>query len=535
MPVNDISAVQKLLFGVCCLDGEEAQQVHTLWHQRFAEHSAFLVDAKPGDSIKAIVEKLEQEIRKQSIQNLFGRSVILTLYLDLTEKMDPEWQNSLWSLQTVLDNYFGSATQLVFQFGFVGKLNLESATVQRENASVIVNELNGTKPAAVRYTLCLVAKPALAGSTGTNWKAAMLFLDLLRRQTIPSSILPATDDGILNNDIAFLRYEEYDEKQHEKLTARHKTLDLLLHNHGQQEFAQLVERELQTLREQLAQRFIVNGGAQPQHTGMILDGAKSGVFSNPVAQAKKGKSPVYNQGKNETYSAVQATARRLREDIQEFCRPIIEKAPKRLREMMDEVNLGIALKKDRDEMHSLLNTGTNDTVRMPELLLNYSESGAAQEIGEYLEAVRLRQTAEGWKQYRQALIEAYDTITDAEFANEEAELQLEFEDVIRKLAQSQKPKDFCEQIVTYRDPAICDFKIGFGTGKNEKYVLARTNTLVATLNQAAFAGAAVRCFEIKETGGGIVQLDDAPLKALQAVYLDYSEAVMKKLLPDVEV
>ena len=533
MPVRDISTVSKMLFGICCLEEKESDRIHTLWSQRFTEHAAFLVDSQPGESVRMIVEKLEQKLRGQLIRNMNGQSIILALFLDLTKELEPKWLKTLWSLQTIMDNYFGTSTQLVLQFGFVGKLNLESATKQRENASVIVNELNGTKPAAVRYTLCMVAKPALADDTSTNWKAVMLFLDILRRQMNPSEILPVTDDGNQNNDIAYLRYEEYDEKEYKRLTTRRQILEQRLNNHGQQEFAQVIERYHQSIREQIEQRFLINGGAQPQHTGMVLDGARSGLLSNPVSQAKRGRNPIYNQGKDVTYSAIQATARRLEGDIDEFFSSIIKAAPEKLQMMIEQVNLGIALKKNRDEMHTLLNTVNTDRVTIPELLLNYSEGGAAQEIGAFLKAIRRKRTKENWEKYRQALVKAYDSFSD--FDNEEAELRRESDDINRRLANIQQPREFCNQIVAFREPSICDFNIANGNGKIAKFILARKSELIRMLDEATVAGTAVRCFKIKETGSGIAQLDNAPLKALQAVYLDYSEQVMRDLLPDVEV
>jgi hypothetical protein len=46
---------------------------------------------------------------------------------------------------------------------------------------------------------------------------------------------------------------------------------------------------------------------------------------------------------------------------------------------------------------------------------------------------------------------------------------------------------------------------------------------------------AVRAYGISEVGGGLQVVDDAPLKALQVVFLDYNKTAVDELLPEVEV
>ena len=165
MPVVDISTVRNTVFGVCCIEGEERDRIQKQWNSRFSAHTAFWVDAKPGDSSLVIVQKLCQEIADQGIKTMVGTPCILTVFLDLTKEMDANMQTALWQLNDRLRAALNCNVLLVLQFGYVGRLGLESVAVQRAGLDAVIS-CNKKKAAAVQHRVCLVGSPLLTVDGG---------------------------------------------------------------------------------------------------------------------------------------------------------------------------------------------------------------------------------------------------------------------------------------------------------------------------------------------------------------------------------
>ncbi|MCI6488073.1 MAG: hypothetical protein MSA25_08480, partial [Clostridiales bacterium] len=117
---------------------------------------------------------------------------MLALFLDLSDGQSLR-QSSHWDELAQQISVTGGSVSCVIQFGDLGRVPYDNASVLRENAEKVLQANN--------HKLCLVAAPALSVNGGNSWKAAMLLLDVLRRSLSPGAV-------ISGGKVGFLRYGE---------------------------------------------------------------------------------------------------------------------------------------------------------------------------------------------------------------------------------------------------------------------------------------------------------------------------------------
>lgn len=526
MPPIDISHIHNKVFGICCLEKEERSQVKAVWDARFAENTAFWTEATPQDSASQIVKALCQRIQEQGIFTMNGEQCILALFLDLRQSLTPEFQDELWRVSQMLRNVLNCNIFAVLEFGYVGLQGFESAELQRNNARSIV-EKNSAMPAAVQHRLCLVGKPVLVADGGNSWKAVVLYLDTLRRLINPGNLLPMTTDGKANDDIGFLRYGEYNKKEYDALVQRRDRLQALCSQGGADEVREQITKKRESIRAAIESQFQIRGMIHPQHPDMIVENS---WFDADRKAARNGRNRKYSAAQAATSAAVVLTGKRLKDDIISLFDAEVDKAQETLATILRETNAGLQLRLDKSTMSILLEDGERQISEPKKPELAYSENGCDHEINEYLVNMKAHAISVGMKKYSDALRAAYEGISYETLQNELFEKNAELVEMNKKIGGMGTAEQFCSTYAFHSNPPECDFNPIAAAGVGVKYLLLRGNDMRAAANTGA-NGAMIPVYEIKELGGGIQVLDKAPLKTIQAVFLDCTDHVLHHLLP----
>lgn len=537
MAVKNISQIQELLFGFSFLEGEEQNTVREIWNKRFSPDSAFLLENKPGKDIADIVEEIPGAMQKVGISSLNGRNVMIALFLDLTIPEQEAWLEKLWKISNVMSKYLRCSVSLVLQFGYVGELHLRPAIKQRAYAEKLV-ALNSQKSAAIQHRLVLISKLAFSANAKDNWKAPLILLDLLRRQVNPTDMLPNTSNSFQNNGIAFLRYEEYDEEKRSRLETELSVLRRALSEEGSQEFRQVLDREYTAFSRITEKMLKIDCGAQPLDPGLILYGQKASLFCNPQKKAENGTNQEFNQAVARTALAVQQTANLIKSRVSELCSKRIQFAPKRLKSLMEEARIGIKLKASRAEMEMLLQGNGFSQPNTSSLTLKYETLDAINHrIYDFLRENLKIAVDQELMSYKRALLDAYFAITDNQLEQERARLQKDYDAKVLQFSKTVTDKSFCNNILHFRhQPDACEFTVNTGNAKSQCYLLCRNDKDADMIKEAIGNGEVhTLCYQIQTNGGGIQELDTAPIKAVQIDVIDSEDEVLKQLLPDAEV
>lgn len=530
MPMKDISKIRSKLIGICCLEEKDKARVKRQWDARCSERTAFWVEAASDCSGAVIIEDICEAISKQGILSMHGESCIVALFLDLRKPMKQEIQNTLWNLSDALAKVLGCNIMLVMQFGFVGKVGLSNAGIQRECVKTIVSA-NSSRIAAIQHRLCLIGEAALSAGEGNNWKAAVVLLDALRRSGAPTDILPMTEDGLANNDIGFLRYEEYDKERYDALLHDKEKYLQLRGTGGGPALKNLVDKKRSEMIDFVDHSFSFRGSLQPQHPDMVVEDSFLGTKRK---SALKGKNKEYNKAQQETRTAVMLTGKRMSRLIEEFFARKIAAATETLEEMFRVSNAGVELRADRITMENLLR-GYSKPAAAPRVpTLGYSEQGCENEINQYFMDVKACAVSKGISMYDEAIVAAYQTMWNRGFQEEQARIQERLDEITLHLNAMKPAQEFCAFIAFGGDPNESDFKPVSASGSNAKFLLFRGQKMKEIVT-AATEGSTVALYEISETGGGLRTLDNAPLKAVQVVFLDCNDQAIEQLLPEVNL
>ena len=530
---TDISNVRRKLFGVSFLKDETNRaRVEELWQTRFSPKNTFWLSAGQADTVETVVNRFVELIEGQNITELFGEACILAFFVDCTEALSPGVMDVLKRLAPSMEAVMGCEIHAELQFCYMGKLGLGSRQEQRENLRQAV-EFNSGKASGSYHRLCVVATPTLGAASTNNWKAAMVYVDMLRRSDSLQDLIPSPGYGNDNECVGYLKYEEYDEIAHGRLTNEKKRLERLLGSGGSDELRDLLEKKRDELIQTVNERFVIDPSLQPQHTDMIVP--EGGIFNNPRAKAARGKYEPYKLAQSSTRSAVAETGVRLRADIAAVFRADIENASGLLEEYLRAAEVGNETKRDRALMHSTLNLPGIATGEPMEVVLPYSEMGCALEISNYLDYMKQAAISEGVRNLSSALVRAYDDITEETLDQEKADLTDQLEDVKQELTKAPDAATMCTDISNFRDPKECQFKVGMGLAvKSSKLLLARGEDMKTVMESRSTSATCSRYY-IRHPNGGVVTPDSAPLKALKIVYVHCDDTALQHLLREVKV
>lgn len=530
---TDISNVKRKLFGVSFLrDENNKHKVEQLWQERFSPRNSFWITAGEGETVENLINQFVQLLERENITELTGDHCILAFFVDCTRALEAGVLEMLKQLAPSMEAVMGCEIHAEIQFCYMGKLGLGSRQEQRENLRQAV-EFNSNKPAGSYHRLCVVATPTLGAASTNNWKAAMVYVDLLRRTDSVTDLVPSPGTGNDNETVGYLKYEEYDEELHVQLMDKKARIERLLGNGGSDELRDLLEKKRQELMNLVNSRFVIDADLHPLHTDMVLP--EGNIFNNPRNRARRGRNEEFNLAQSATRAAVADTAARMCDEIRGVFQPDIENAAALLRRMADEAELGNEAKRDRSLMHSVLNLpgiATGDSIP---LVLKYDEAGYINEISNYLEYMKQVAISEGIRALSAALKEAYDAITDERLDQEKAELTDQLTDVKNELDRVPDAATMCTDIANFRDPKECQFRVGMGLSvRSSKLLLSRGDEMTRIMEQNA---SGVNCgrYTIRHPNGGIINPDSAPLKAMKVVYVHCTDTALQHLLREVKV
>ena len=529
---TEITNISRLTFGVNFLGKNGGEEVDKLWKSRFAEREAFLVTADPQTNPREIFEQFRTMLVQQNQLHLVGKECLLTFFVDYTADLPKEAEAAVWGMRKVMETVLGCSVQAVIQFAYVGRRGDESAK-QRSNVKRAL-ENNQKKQVYENYRLCLVGKSVLQDGEDHNWKAAVVFVDLLRRCEAVSNYLPMAGD-LGRSDICFLRYGEYDEVVYSNLKKRYEDLRLMLADADGARLRDLVDQKRNDMISQIESRYVINGAEHPQHPDMIVPDVRSmnPFATNTRAAAKRGKNPAYTNAQKHTREAVEATGQRMRMEIGAWFQEHVDAADQTLEEFFREANVGIKLKMKPVDMYSALYIqpyaapGT-----IPSLTLPYSEQGVENEIGNYLESIKKDAISIGLAEYAQALRAAFDKIPQDDFVNLRKSLERERDEAGKTLEKTLDAKGFCDLVAqSYPPESIFDITNEMVV-ENQKFLLCR-DSVVSIAEKSASLGM-ISVHSVDEPMCGMVKFDNAPLKALMIESVDCRDWVLDQLLPEVD-
>ena len=525
MPVTNNSTIHNKMFAICCLEKAERERVKKLWDARFAGDTAFWIEAEPQSSSFVMAQALCEKIQERGIYSMNGVPCILTIILDLRQPVSQEFKDELWKVSRVLTTALQCNVQTVLEFGFVGRQGFSSAEVQRNNAKEIVKK-NAEMPEVIQHRLCLVGTPALAADGGNSWKAVVVHLDTLRRMISPGDLLPRAG-GTANDDIGFLRYGEYNKKEYDSLVKRRSELEDLCGQGGKDRLQDLLNKKREGLKSNIEERFQIRGMLQPQNPDMVVP---DGFMGTTKKAAKKGKHQPFNAARQATRTAVMLTAQRLRDEILAAYDAEVKAADKTLKNLLEEAKVGLKLRMDTAAIGLIL-AGDVLHVNVPHNPdLEYKEEGYVQEINNYLTQAKAYAISEGVRKFNAEIEAAYSRISTDAMMQELIEKEAELVKVQNKVNAMGTAEQFCSKYAFHSNPPESDFNPIAATGEGTKYLILRGNAMRAAAN-ASTNGTIIPIYEINELGGGIQVLDDAPVKTIQAVFLNCTDTSLLHLMP----
>ena len=532
MPLTNISGVRCKVFAVNFLKNEEYAHVQKLWSERFATHTAFFVQGNAQQKVGEIAQSLCDKILKQGITNLDGESVILAYFIDITEDFSEDRIRDMATLPQVLTHALHCNITVTLQFAYVGKLAFSSAAVQRRNAQLIVEENSKAEKYGSRRQLCLVASPTLGTEEQDHWKSVFLFLDLLRRQTDATSLLPATNDGLSNNDIGFLSYGEHSASQMSRLDKQIKQLTELLSNRGGDRLRQAMEQRLVEIERELKSIFQIDTKAFPLHPGMLVEDT---FFSKNRKKAQKGKYDPYNEARASVLGALTETARKMEQDIKEQYARLAGKAKDELYTMLNDSELGIELLENSRDMLNYLSANVDPVPQPYPPALRYQPQGSIEEITEYLQNTLVYHIVQCKISFVAAIKEAYSAMDAEEFRRRRIEYTRALEQAKLKRSAMCGAEEFYSSVITGVPRVHSDFHPVLPNGKQLYSAVVRGEEMLQIARKMEGAFTQAKCFTVNEKICGTPKLDDAPMKVLGVMFKDCTEENLLDLMPEVQV
>lgn len=521
MSVIDISNIQYKLIGVCALKSEEKQLLKSLWQERFSEQMAFFAEVEPSDRALVMTQKIFKKISDAGYRAANGFQVVLAVFVDLTEALDESFLKELSNVSAMLSAHLRCSVRCQLFYGYVGMAGLnegEDVALMRQNVKALVG---GNSYAKGVY---LVSEPAFGGTPEFRWKAVNFMLDMLRRDANTQRLQAVSHD---NGTVGFLRYGEYDERMLVKLQDEEKKLINYLGNYGNVEFSGELNARLAAIELAARENFIVDANLQPIHPDMIVTGMLK------IWSAKRNSNDEFNRGRAQTLAALRGTGEGLVEQIQEFFKNRMGDPRQFLMNVFTDIHAGIGFVENRTLVQSML-APQIQTVRdaMPPSLA-YNENGYTEEICTYLEQKLNFGIYKATIWFYEALKDAFGSFSEMKIANRRSEMQEQLRMIQNNINHVPTKKEFCDQAIGSGGGMDAQFMavVGAAGDLTLKYLACRKDEDRVWMEDNCFMGNQQEArFYIHETMGGLINRDEAPIKALQVPLFDCTESRLEELL-----
>ena len=510
MPI--INTAHCKLVGLCCLTGEERKRVYREWTERFHEHESFWLDVQEGQTAIEITRNVAQLIREQGIVHMAGTMVVIAAFLDLTAAPNEAMLREIGKVADRLHGALGCNVEVTAQFGYMGELAFADKQELRGYAAQTV-AVNHADPNVLRPLYLVATSPLVLPEDDNCWKAVMVFLDVLRRETAPATMIRGGNPA---GDIGFLRYGEYDQQKLGWLSSEHARLTKALSGDGEGAMDTLLKEVYSGIVTEIREKYQPNGNAQPLHPDMIVTGAIR------QWQAEHGHLASYEAAKNSTWAALALTGKRLQEIILEAYSEMIDNADRYLAKYLEKAGVGVELEKNAPRMELRLTPQRMTSAAPQPPALPYKKSGWTQEINDYLNAVVEYAAAKVKFTYGEALLAAYKQVPQESYAAREKNLKLQLSRVETRLKGVMNRETFISLATsTEALPLACFYPV-LGGGHQSNWVLTREQEDFRSLSGMC-SGTKTLVYYIDERSGGLKLVDTAPVKALQVLIFNCDE------------
>lgn len=521
MPSIDISKIQYKLIGVCTLKNEERDLLKSIWSERFSEQTAFFVDVQQEDSTLAMAQKIYSAISQAGYTSASGFQVILAMFVDLRSAMDDAYMQTISGLSSQLSAWLHCSIKLQLLFGFCGTRGLKAGedVAQMRQSVMALAERN---PYA--KGVYLVGEPVFGGAPEFRWKAVCLYLDLLRRNATTQRLQTVSHE---HGTVGFLRYGEYDEQLLMKLSELEKLLIHNLGSYGHVEFPGELNKKLTKIESETRESFAVDANTQPIHPDMIVTGMWN------IYKAKRNSNDEFNRGRAQTLAALRETGDNIVQQVQAFYEQQMGDPRKFLVDIFIEIHAGIGFVENRAAMQSLLKHQIQPMQDAMPPALAYNEKGYSEEIQTYLTQKLNYGIYKAKLWCYETLNRVYENLSEQKIEKERTLMQEKLHMVQNNLTHVPTKKEFCELSIGHGDNLDAQFMAIVGASgdmtlkhlvcrKEEDRVWIESNCRIGNQQEARFF--------IHESMGGLLTLDEAPIKAVQALLFDCSEMRLKELL-----
>lgn len=523
--MSDISTTKCKLIGISCIDGKERDRVIQAWNSRFHEHEAFWVNAQENQTAETIAQSITAMMRSHGIVSMSEQTVVCAVFLDLIKKPNLELIREIVRVPSVMSSALGCMASFTLEFGFLGEVAFCNKMAVKEHIQDVV-DIN-LQNQAVRTQLCLVAtSPLVRIEDDCSWKAAMICLDVLRRDAAPSSLVHFDGENP-NNNIGFIRYGEFDKQKLQTLKEEQARLIAALGNGGETALRTAIDMAMGHIETNVANNYPVEGNSHPVHPKMFIEskGIKA-VFEKKAAQ--RGDEP-FRSARNSTWNALDATGKHMRNTILASYREQIDHAADYLQQFIQEAGVGIELKSNTKLMTAILEPkpiGVSEPLT-PDLA--YKENGYVTEISGYLETMRRYAAAKSRRDFAVALLNAYNSIDPSVYVKERATLNQELNNVNIRLSGVISKQDFQDLLTTGGQLPQSSFHPQRPGGNSSCWALCRESADYDALAKGC-TGLATTAYYIDSRYGGLKALDNAPMKAVQLLQFQCSDERLNDLI-----
>lgn len=468
-----------------------------------------------------MAQKIYGSISQAGYNSANGFQVILAMFVDLTAAIDDAYMKALSELPAQLGARLKCSVKLQLLFGFSGMGGLnegEDVVLMRRNVKALADHNPYAKG------VYLVGVPAFGGTPEFRWKSVCLYMDLLRRDAAFQRLQAVSHD---NGTVGFLRYGEYDEQLLVKLKGKEKALTDHLGTYGHVEFPGALNTRIAAIETAARASFTVDANTQPIHPDMIVTG-----FWN-IHKAKRNNNDEFNRGRAQTLVALRETGDGIVRQIQEFYQQQLGDPKQFLVNLFTESHAGIGFVENRAALESLLKHQLQQIQDAMPPALVYNENGYTEEIAGYL-SQKLNfgiYKAKLW--LYETLNRTYAALSEQQILKVRTEMQEQLHMVQNNLSHVPSKKQFCDQALGHGDNLDAQFMaiVGASSDTTLKHLVCRKEDDRAWIDSNCYMGNQQEArFFIHETMGGLLILDEAPIKAVQALLFDCTESRLEELL-----
>ena len=512
---------ENLLLVFSCMEGEEKNQAKAVWEARFQEKESLWIDVNPGDDTSTISGNLLDQVTDKDIgHKVENGSAVVALLMDLTGDFSLDTVRNVYRSVSELHDKYNCTVPIIMDFGYVGLLHKADKPQLRSRVKEVVacNE----EDKFTRKLLCLVAPSALVRrEKDKRWKAAFVYLDVLRRSNEPADIIPVAGGGGANDDIGFLRYGEFDPNAIYDLEKEIAGIETALGEGGTDVLKPAIAEIYASMEKRLLSRFDIDAGLQPQHPDLVV----TGFFKKQAA--KRGNNKEFNRAQRATQGALFVTGLKMKEDMDAFAADYLAGAPEKMTELLSMTGVGIGLTTNQGAMEEILKVpvSTKQDPVLPQFM--YPENGYLQLTRAYLETLRESKIAAIKEAYGKALLQAYLEVDPNFFLEKQQQLSARLSEVKTEHSKLDTREKFVEGR-RHRTGLLSAFTVAWdgGTGKSADVVLCRESQDREVLKEVCDNA----LFYIDKAKGSLKTLDAATMKALQLQVFDCTDAMLEEII-----